>query len=127
MEQKALLFKDPGCATKIMEASSPREMKNIASSISRFQQSMWEERVPDIMFQGLKERFRQNPKAAELLKKTDSGRLVEASPTDKFWQIGIYMFSKDIVQKKELWGTNMLGKVLIKVRDIISIDSTDDP
>ncbi len=69
-----MMFNDAECAAKIMEASSNREMKNIASSISGFRQIMWEERAFDITFQGFKEKFRQHPNGADFLLKTGSVR-----------------------------------------------------
>lgn len=46
-----------------------------------------------------------------------SGRnlLTSGSPTDRIWGIGFN--SKDAMEHQSEWGTNRLGKALMKVRD----------
>lgn len=52
-------------------------------------------------------KFNQNPQLKKLLIETHSKKLVEASPRDDFWGIG-----------KNGDGKNMLGKILMEVRDL---------
>lgn len=66
---------------------------------------------------GLIEKFSQNPDLKKALVRTGDAILVEASPFDKIWGIGIS--AKDAQKNKPWEGENLLGKALMEVRDNI--------
>ena len=61
---------------------------------------------------------KQNKELGNLLKATGKYELVEANKEDKIWGIGMYDDDPNLMQK-EFWGENLLGKVLMKVRQDI--------
>ena len=69
---------------------------------------------------GNKAKFSQNPDLKEFLLSTGDAILVEASPYDKIWGIGL---DKEQAMKGtvEQWqGENLLGCALMEVRDWLS-------
>jgi hypothetical protein len=64
-------------------------------------------------------KFSQNEKLKEFLLNTQEKILVEASPYDKIWGIGMDENDKDILDPSKWKGENLLGKALMKVREII--------
>ena len=67
------------------------------------------------MYDGVYAKFSQNPELKTQLLATGEKVLVEASPYDKIWGIG---FNKsDALTSKAKWGQNLLGKVLMEVRN----------
>ena len=63
------------------------------------------------------EKFSQNPKLLKLLLDTNDSILVEASPKDKIWGIGIGVDHVDFLNSDKWPGENLLGKALMEVRD----------
>lgn len=95
---------------KIRNAASPRDVFDLANSKSgtykAFIRSDWDNVKDTIMHKVLLAKFTQNSRLGELLLDTGSAELVEASPIDSYWGYG--------PDKK---GKNMLGKILMQVRD----------
>ncbi len=77
----------------------------------------WENRCLEVMYEGLLAKFEQNHHLNAFLLLTGSTVLLEASPHDKFYGIGLSINHKDIL-KPEPWpgGKNWLGKHLARVR-----------
>jgi ribA/ribD-fused uncharacterized protein len=67
-------------------------------------------------------RFTQSAKCRELLLATGDKILVEASPYDKVWGVGLAASDTDILDETKWKGENLLGKVLTEVREIIKSD-----
>ncbi len=70
------------------------------------------------MYEGLLAKFVQNHHLKAFLLSTGPTVLLEASPHDKVYCIGLSINHKDIF-KPEAWpgGNNWLGKLLARVRD----------
>lgn len=69
------------------------------------------------MFKGVRQNFESSSELKTFLLSTGSSTLVEASPWDKIWGIGISV--KDAIAGREWKGQNLLGQYLMKVREII--------
>jgi len=118
MAQKALLFKDEEAYKKIMIASHPKEQKSLGRTIKNFNISIWQEQAKEIVYQGNYAKFIQHKHLKEILLKTE-GTLVEASPYDRIWGIGLSETDPRALDRKTWLGSNWLGEVLTQVRDDI--------
>lgn len=117
MAQKALLFGDKDVFDQIMLADNPRDYKALGRKIRNFDSNIWDARKYDIVVEGNKAKFSQNDDLKEYLLSTDDAILVEASPYDRIWGIGLYpgQAAKGTVDQ---WrGLNLLGSALMEVRD----------
>jgi ribA/ribD-fused uncharacterized protein len=114
--KKALLFKSPETSAKILASSNPGEMKRLTSNLPVYKKTIWEEQCPEIGYIAIRNKYNQNPHLLELLKSTGEKILVEASPNDNLWGIGLDKKHKDILAKKKSWGQNLQGGILMRVR-----------
>lgn len=119
MAGKALLFNDLIAFDKIVKAGSPAEAKKMGRSINGFDDLVWREKRIDIVVTGNIHKFNQYPDYATYLVNTNDRILVEASPVDAIWGIGL---SKDdeYVDNPNRWkGENLLGFALMEARDFL--------
>jgi ribA/ribD-fused uncharacterized protein len=119
MHMKARLFKDHDVAEMIMEQSHPRKQKFLGRQVRGFDTDEWNAKCKDIMVPGLVSKFMQDTYSLQTLLETEDAIIAEASPTDKIWGIGL---SEDDprAQNPANWeGTNWLGEVLMRTRDVI--------
>lgn len=119
MAQKALLFGDQENFENIMDSSDPRDQKDFGRAVKGFNSKIWEDNAKRIVYEGCKLKFEQNPKLLNELLNTNGKKLVEASPTDRVWGIGLAEDDPRIHDPKNWRGTNWLGEVLTKLRDDI--------
>lgn len=120
MANKALLFNDSGIYQKIINAKSPGEAKELGRQVLGFDEQIWIANRYDIVVKGNVHKFNQHPPFADFLINTKDRILVEASPIDKIWGIGL---SKDAEQidNPYFWnGQNLLGFALMEVRDFFT-------
>ncbi len=92
-------------------------MKNIGRNIKNFNQDIWDKNKYNIMKKALMAKFTQNKELHTLLLKTKTYKLVEASPYDKVWGIGID--KKAAMNGIKYQGENLLGKVLMEIREAL--------
>lgn len=119
MAQKAKLFNDEVSLRKIINASTPKEAKELGRKVQNFDASIWDEKAFEIVVDGNLEKFKQNENLKTFLLSTGSDVIVEASPYDKIWGIGL---AQDNPKAKDplLWnGENYLGFALMRVRDLL--------
>jgi ribA/ribD-fused uncharacterized protein len=117
MAEKARLFGDGAMLDKIMQARSPKEMKAYGRAVSRFDASVWEANCYGIVKRASLEKFSQNPALLDFLLGTKSRILVEASPHDRVWGIGLGREHPDAENPMKWHGTNLLGFALTQARD----------
>lgn len=119
MHMKALHFGDKKTAAKIMKASHPREQKALGREVNPFNEQEWNNVARDYVFKGNYAKFVQNPDLLKILLDTVGTTLVEASPKDKIWGIGLAE-DHPSAKRRETWcGKNWLGETLTKVRQYI--------
>lgn len=129
MAEKARLFNDQEALENIMKANTPSEQKAIGRKIVNFIKNKWEEMRPwgdnerpycwQIVWKGNHAKFTQNKRLKEILLATDDDLLVEASPYDVIWGIGLREDDPK-VNDPSLWrGKNWLGEVITDVREAI--------
>lgn len=119
MAKKAKLFGDRQTFLKIMKSDSPKEIQELGRKISNFDQQLWDAHKQLIVYQGNILKFSQNEDLRNLLMSTKGKILVEASPIDKIWGIGLgENESEEILCDPKNWrGLNLLGFTLTALRD----------
>lgn len=117
MAQKARLFGDNDALRKIMLARSPGEQKALGRKVRGFDVRVWETVARDVVMRGSLAKFTQDEEYEEALMRTEGTLLVEASPTDVVWGIGLSE-SDPARLDPDLWrGKNWLGEVLTELRE----------
>lgn len=119
MYQKALLFEDQEIASKIISSSQPRFQKNCGRKVKNFDIELWKRKRYSIVKRGIFAKFSQNLKIKRALLETKGTLLVEASPTDCIWGVGLHMNDPLIKDYKKWRGHNLLGHILTDVRDML--------
>ena len=119
MHSKALLFGDEEVAVRIMALSSndQRKMKLLGRQVRGFSERIWKQHRQDIVYRHNLAKFSQNPILQEVLMETSNRILVEASPYDKIWGIGLYENDAKCIPECKWPGLNLLGKILTQVRE----------
>jgi len=117
MAQKAKLFKDDNAYNKIIACKTPGEAKKLGREVSNFNQDLWEKNRFSIVRQANYYKFNQNPLLKEFLTNTKNRVLVEASPVDRIWGVGMDKNNSNILNPKNWKGLNLLGFALMEVRD----------
>ena len=117
---KALLFEDEVTAAAIMAAPTPGECKALGRKVANFNPAKWRQDAKQIMTYGLKAKFDQNPLCSLTLKSTKNSKLVEASPYDSLWGVGLALKNQDLANP-DLWkGNNLMGTLLEDLRKTIT-------
>ena len=117
MAHKALLFKDYTTYKKIMQTTNPRDIKKLGREVKNFDQKIWDCHKFNIVRDGNYLKFSQNEDLLNILLSTKGTALVEASPYDKIWGVGLDEFNPDINNPYKWKGQNLLGYALMYVRD----------
>jgi ribA/ribD-fused uncharacterized protein len=117
MHGKALLFDDHPMAAEILAASHPRQHKALGRKVKGFDDAAWRREREGIVRAGNHAKFTQNPELRDLLLATKGTTLVEASPYDKIWGIGLAASDPRAQDAKQWKGQNLLGKILTALRD----------
>jgi ribA/ribD-fused uncharacterized protein len=117
MAKKALLFDDQYMAKLIMQSKHPREQKSLGRKVANFNKEQWDLNARQIVYEGCYYKFTQNKDAYNYLLETDGHLLVEASPTDVVWGIGLAEHHPLLSDPKNWKGTNWLGQVLTQLRE----------
>jgi len=119
MAQKAKLFNDEDAFEKIIQADKPGEVKELGRQINRFNQDVWDCHKYEIVREGNFHKFSQHKELKDFLLQTKDRVIVEASPVDTIWGIGLAEDSP-LIENPNFWkGQNLLGFALMEVRDIL--------
>lgn len=117
MAEKARLFNDAAAEEKILKALSPAAAKKLGRLVQHFDAATWDAKKFNIVVKGNLLKFSQYPKMKEFLINTGNNIIVEASPLDRIWGIGMGA-DHEHTENPTLWrGQNLLGYALMEVRD----------
>lgn len=116
MAQKARLFNDNNKLTEILACDSPQTAKQLGREVSNFDEQHWKQHCFEYVVKGNLGKFNQNPALREFLLSTGEQVLVEASPRDRIWGIGMGASNPDANQPERWRGQNLLGFALMQVR-----------
>jgi ribA/ribD-fused uncharacterized protein len=119
MAYKALLFEDHKIFDRIIACRTPAEAKKLGRQVLGFDEIKWNKLRCDIVRLGNIYKFNQHPTFATYLLQTDDKVLVEASPTDTIWGIGLAQDSNYINNIYAWRGLNLLGFALMEARDFL--------
>jgi hypothetical protein len=119
MHMKARMFKDTDVAEMIMQQGHPRKQKFLGREVRGFSKPQWDAKCQDIMVEGLVSKFRQDTYSLTTLLETGDAIIAEASPSDKIWGIGLAEDDPRAKIQGQWQGTNWLGNVLMRTRDVI--------
>jgi ribA/ribD-fused uncharacterized protein len=117
MAEKARLFGNEAIRQRIIMARHPDEAKKLGREVLNFDPQVWDEQKYELVKTGNYQKFSQHPKLREYLLTTGSRVLVEASPVDAIWGIGLAASHPDALQPAKWPGQNLLGFALMEVRD----------
>ncbi|KXX69033.1 NADAR family protein [Flammeovirga sp. SJP92] len=120
MAQKAKLFNDTEIYDQIINCNKPGEAKALGRKVRNFDESLWKQHRYEIVTKGNIYKFTQNPALGQYLLSTQSRVLVEASPVDTIWGIGLTKDSESANDVNSWRGLNLLGFALMETRDFIN-------
>ncbi|PEH40476.1 hypothetical protein CRM94_17335 [Burkholderia gladioli] len=119
MYSKAMLFEDRTTAKSILAAPDPRSQKKLGREVQGFDERVWAAKREAIVTVGCREKFRQNSELADTLLATGDTVLVEASPYDCIWGVGLAWNDPLILDPQNWRGRNLLGQALTTVRSLL--------
>ncbi|TDQ04577.1 NADAR family protein [Labedaea rhizosphaerae] len=117
MVGKARLFGDEEAAMKILETDEPAAAKKLGRTVRGFDDETWQAAAFDIVVRGNLAKFDQHDDLGKFLVGTGDAVLVEASPVDPVWGIGLAADDPRATTPSTWRGTNLLGFALMEVRD----------
>ncbi len=95
---------------QVRMSSTPMEAANKGRDRNRPLRKDWEEVKDDIMRIAVLEKFKVNDDAKKILLSTGEEEIIEKTTDDYYWGSG-----------KDGTGKNMLGKILMEVREILKV------
>jgi hypothetical protein len=123
MAAKALLFGDAETADRIRAAPHPRTAKDLGRQVRGFDEQRWADRRFDLVVTGNLAKFGQHKELRDFLVGTGSRVLVEASPYDQIWGIGLSADHEHSTSPEHWRGLNLLGFALMEVRQQLAAKS----
>ena len=117
MFNKAALFDSSDIGDRIMNAETPAEAKNLGRRVANFDPEVWDDIKYDMVVEGNRAKFSQNKQLKDYLLGTGNKILVEASPWDKIWGIGLATNEVGFDNPNKWEGENLLGFALMEVRN----------
>jgi ribA/ribD-fused uncharacterized protein len=117
MARKARLFQDAATLDKVVRAPTPAAAKSLGRAVRGFSEDRWASARYDIVVAGNLAKFSQNDDLRRYLVSTGTRVLVEASPLDRVWGIGLAGDDEAASSPSRWRGMNLLGFALMEVRE----------
>ena len=117
MAEKARFFGDSAKRQQILQAPTPAAAKALGREVGNFDADRWSQARVDIVIAGNLAKFAQNPALEAFLMGTGDQILVEASPVDLIWGIGLAENDPAAADPWAWRGENLLGFALMAVRE----------
>lgn len=120
---KANFFNDMDIARKIVESKNmdPNFYKSLGRKVKNYDEDKWNKIRYEVMLDCLRAKFKV-PELRQRLLNTENKELVEASPYDKIWGIGLRADNPGSNDKSRWLGQNLLGKALMEIREEIKFE-----
>ena len=119
MAGKSYLFDDEVTALKIRSEVNPSRHKKLGRTVQNFDNNTWSAYCTDIVTLGSYLKFSQNKPLKREMLKTAEATLIEGSPMDRIWGVGLRYDDLKISDPKNWKGQNLLGECLMTARKII--------
>jgi ribA/ribD-fused uncharacterized protein len=116
MAGKARLFGDDAVLARILACGSPAQAKTLGRHVEGFDEAAWQQARFDIVVRANEAKFSQNAAMRDHLLATGDRVLVEASPVDRIWGIGLAANDEAASKPRKWRGLNLLGFALMEVR-----------
>jgi len=113
---KAIHFGDFKIAEQILNTPNPKENKKLGRKVKGFDKEDWELHCLDYMIDVNLAKFKQHEGLLKDLLSTGDKTIVEASPYDVIWGIGLHWEDDDVLDESKWRGKNLLGIALMAVR-----------
>jgi ribA/ribD-fused uncharacterized protein len=117
MAEKARVFGDYQAEAAILAAPNPRKQKALGRQVRGFDVGVWNAVCRGIVYRANLAKFEQSGELYDLLMATGDRQIVEASPEDAIWGIGLRQDDPRAQDPAQWQGTNWLGVALMQVRD----------
>jgi ribA/ribD-fused uncharacterized protein len=119
MMGKAALFNDDVIFAKMGKIDDPKVHRSLGRLVVNFDNEIWDKFSTDIVSLGNYLKFSQNPDIKKQLKNTKNAIIVEGSPMDRIWGVGLKFDNPDVLDKCKWRGKNLLGECLMFIRDLV--------
>ena len=116
MAEKARLFGDEEARQAILRAGHPGEAKKHGRLVRGFDEAVWVAERFGIAVRGNLAKFGQTDELRRYLLSTAPRVLVEASPYDRIWGVGLSPSEERVHRPSDWRGQNLLGFALMAVR-----------
>jgi ribA/ribD-fused uncharacterized protein len=127
MAGKARAFGDREALAKILAEPDPAACKALGRAVRPFDAAVWTAARFDLVTRGNVAKFGQDPALRDHLLGTGDAILVEASPRDRIWGIGLGQSDPRAADPVTWRGRNLLGFALVRARAILRGDLPDLP
>ncbi|MFE4666434.1 NADAR family protein [Streptomyces sp. NPDC056716] len=116
MAAKARLFGDAEAERRVLAAGHPAEAKKAGRLVRGFDETVWQRERLRIVTEGSVHKFAADPALGAFLLSTGDRVLVEASPVDRVWGIGLAADDPAAADPERWRGLNLLGFALMAAR-----------
>ncbi|WP_203924264.1 NADAR family protein [Rugosimonospora africana] len=120
MVGKARLFGDETTAQRMLATTKPGAVKALGRQVRAFDDATWDAHRFDLVTDGNVAKFGQHPDLRDYLLRTGDRVLVEASPVDRVWGIGLAAADPLAADPTRWRGRNLLGFALMRAREILT-------
>jgi ribA/ribD-fused uncharacterized protein len=121
MAEKARLFGDEETRQLVLLAAHPGEAKKLGRSVRGFDDETWTAARYDVVLRASVAKFGQNEALGSYLRSTGPAVLVEASPPDRIWGIGLGAGDEGARTPSQWRGLNLLGFALTHARKLLAV------
>ena len=122
MAGKARLFGDAETEQRILAAPHPHAAKALGRQVRGFDEAAWRAHRSRVVVAGGLHKFRAHGDLRAFLLATRHRVLVEASPLDRVWGIGLTAEDERAADPARWPGSNLLGFALMEVRDRLAVE-----